>query len=425
MRITILTIGTLGDVQPYVALGVDLQAAGHRVKIATHEMFRKLIETHDLEYSPVTGNVKEAIQGGDVREKLDKKRNTLAFFNAIRNAAEPLVEEALKQNIAACQNTDHVLVTPITLYMAFLICRKLDLPMTLCSVNPAGPTREYPNLMMPEIPSWLPRSGKNLYNAVSHLLVGKIAWHVQRPLLNKAWKNIFNESLPVGEPVSKFFNKKPPLILNAYSEHVLPRPKDWIDCMQVTGYWYLKNQELFTAPKELTDFMNAGEPPVYIGFGSMNSSKIKSGKIMQIIAGALKLSGQRAVVLRDDPEKNILENHDAVYLTDHIPFDWLFPKMKAIVHHGGAGTCGDSFRSGVPTVLTPLISDQRFWAARVEQLGVGPKPIPWNGLTAQNLASSIKCAIQDKKMQQNAQELCQRINSEDGVLRAVELIDEL
>ena len=110
---------------------------------------------------------------------------------------------------------------------------------------------------------------------------------------------------------------------------------------------------------------------------------------------------------------------------DSAPHDWLFPKMAAVVHHGGAGTTAEGLRAGKSTLICPTsMNDQAFWGRRVFELGVGPKPIPQNKLTAEMLGRAIHRAVTDGGVRQRAEELGEMIRTERGVVRAVKIIDE-
>jgi sterol 3beta-glucosyltransferase len=139
---------------------------------------------------------------------------------------------------------------------------------------------------------------------------------------------------------------------------------------------------------------------------------------------ALAQAGQRGLLgagwgglEMEKPPENVFKVEDA-------PYDWLFPRMAAVVHHGGAGTTGAGLRAGKPTVICPFVADQPFWGRRVAALGAGPPPIPQRRLTADNLASAIRQAVEDAVMRKRAADLGEKIQPEDGVGQAVSLIEK-
>jgi UDP:flavonoid glycosyltransferase YjiC (YdhE family) len=216
------------------------------------------------------------------------------------------------------------------------------------------------------------------------------------------------------------FQKKNAPALYGFSSHIVPKPPDWRSGCHVTGYWFL-DQPNYVPPPQLLDFIQSGTPPVYIGFGSM--SERDPHATLQIFLKALQLSRQRGILLSgwaDLPRKNLA---DDVYLMDSVPHDWLFPKMRAVIHHAGAGTTGAALRAGIPNIAIPFFGDQNFWAARVFALGVGPKPVLRKNLTAENLADAIQKAITDAQIQKNADQLGQKIQAEKGVANAIEILE--
>jgi sterol 3beta-glucosyltransferase len=173
---------------------------------------------------------------------------------------------------------------------------------------------------------------------------------------------------------------------------------------------------------QLTNALQSGPPPVYIGFGSMLHSK--PGETIDLILQALARSGQRGVISAGWGGVQKAALPESVYMTGSIPFNWLFPRMAALVHHGGAGTTSMGLWAGVPTIVTPFMGDQPFWAQRVHELGVGTRPIPRRRLTADRLAESIHQAVSDAPMREKAARLGERIRAEDGVARAVAVIEQ-
>jgi UDP:flavonoid glycosyltransferase YjiC (YdhE family) len=211
-------------------------------------------------------------------------------------------------------------------------------------------------------------------------------------------------------------------VLYGYSPAVIPRPPDWGEDVHVTGYWFLDAVDDWTPAPELVAFLEGDPPPIYVGFGSMSSRNPE--ETANIVFQALAQSGQRAVVLSGwgglQPERI----PDSVFMVESVPFSWLFPRMAAVVHHGGAGTTAAGLRAGVPSLVVPFFGDQPYWGQRVADLGAGPKPIPRKRLTADRLAEAISQAVTDEAICQRAAELGARIRAEDGIARAVAIIEQ-
>jgi UDP:flavonoid glycosyltransferase YjiC (YdhE family) len=194
--------------------------------------------------------------------------------------------------------------------------------------------------------------------------------------------------------------------LNGFSAHILPKPADWDADQHVTGYWFLDAQPGWQPPEELMRFLNSGPPPVCIGLR------------------ALELSGQRGLLLTGWGGMSQRPASPNVFFVDNVPHAWLFPRMAAVVTHGGAGTTGADLRAGVPNIITPVApNDQAAWAERVVTLGVGPRLPGIKQLTAEKLAEAIQIAVTGSALRVRAAALGEKIRAEDGLARAVEIIE--
>jgi UDP:flavonoid glycosyltransferase YjiC (YdhE family) len=210
--------------------------------------------------------------------------------------------------------------------------------------------------------------------------------------------------------------------LCGFSTHVLPKPADWDEHQHVTGYWFLDEQPGWQPPEELKRFLDSGPPPVYIGFGSMAHEDPE--RQTHLALRALELSGQRGVLLTGWGGLTRQAMPSNVLVVEDVPHAWLFPRMAAVVHHGGAGTTAEGLRAGVPNIITAFApNDQPAWADRVVKLGVGPRVPGIKGLTAEKLAKAIRMAVNDPTMRARAAALGEKIRAENGIARAVEVIE--
>jgi sterol 3beta-glucosyltransferase len=212
------------------------------------------------------------------------------------------------------------------------------------------------------------------------------------------------------------------LTLMGYSPHVVPHPADWPAHFHTTGYWFLDEEERWQPPAGLVDFLAAGEPPVSIGFGSMTGRDPR--RLTEIVAGAVAQSGLRAVLLSGWAGLGELALPDTIYCLPGAPHSWLFPRVAAVVHHGGAGTTAAGLRAGVPSLIIPHFADQPFWGRRVHALGAGPQPIPRPKLTVDNLAAALRELVAGTGLRRQAHALARKIAQEDGVATAVHLLDQ-
>jgi UDP:flavonoid glycosyltransferase YjiC (YdhE family) len=400
MKIFIPTIGTRGDVQPYVALGVGFREAGHDVTIATVNEFASFISGHGLTHGTIRGSFLDSLKPDAPKVSLRETARA-----AKRDAPDALCDEW-----EAAQGTDAVIYNPAA-WGGYHIAEKLGVPGFAAFPTPLyAPTSEYPS-------PFLPFNELGPLNKASHRLYMKLGPAMFRKAI-KAWR-IDVLGLPpaksewqrAGEPVTRLFG---------YSPAIVPPSKDWDSSVVVTGYWFLEDANAWEPPADLVDFLEDGPPPVYIGFGSMVAHG-KSAEMGGIVRDALRRSGQRGILTTGWGGLSADTSSDDVYVIDAVPHDWLFPRVAAVVHHGGAGTTGAGLAAGKPTIICPFITDQRFWGQRVEQLGVGPAAIPQKKLTAAKLARAIE-ATTDSDMIKQADTLGTTIRAEDGVGTAVRYV---
>jgi sterol 3beta-glucosyltransferase len=210
-------------------------------------------------------------------------------------------------------------------------------------------------------------------------------------------------------------------MLGAYSPSVIPHPPDWPDSVHITGYLFLESGSDWTPPPDLDRFLAMGDPPVYIGFGSMAGRSPE--ELAELIAEAIAKSGQRGLLLKGWGGLKPEWVPDEVYVAESVPHSWLFPRVSAVVHHGGAGTTAEGLRTGAPTVIVPFAFDQAFWGRRVRALGAGTDPLPLKRLSADRLAEAIMTAVSDPQIRHRARSCGQAIRAEDGVGDAVRVIE--
>lgn len=415
MHITILTIGSRGDVQPFIALGMGLQEAGYRVKLASHANFESMVKENGLDFAAIEGNPQEMFQGESARVAM-KTRNPIEFSRRLSQVLHPIMSAAQLDSWAACQDTD-VIVAGSIAFWAVDIAERLQVPCFYAFLQPAAPTTAFPASIAP------PSSGRlgGLYNRLTYSVLYRLIW-----LLISSSINQFRQStlqLPLAKKT--LFNRMRDLqipLLSAVSPSIVSIPKDWTALDYMAGYWFLDSASDFTPSVSLLDFLADGLPPVYIGFGSMIGPEVI--RTIEIALEALIKTGQRGLLMTgwSGFSKSDLPSH--IHKTSSIPHDWLFPKMQCVIHHGGAGTTAATFRSGIPGIPIAFIADQPFWAYRAYKLGVSPAPIDRRKMTVEQLAEAILETIHDSGMRNRATELGKKIRQENGVAQAVNIIDK-
>jgi sterol 3beta-glucosyltransferase len=345
--------------------------------------------------------------------------NFLAVMSQMKKEAERQAISSAKIGLAACEGMDMVLAGLGGLFVGISLAEKFGLPLLQAYYIPFTPTRAYPSFLFPKLPQWL----GGYSNRFSYHIMRQIIWQGFRSADKLMRKQV------LGLPPASFWgpyhvdqvHQYP--ILYGFSPLVIPTPSDWDVNTHVTGYWYLDPADDWTPPHDLIEFLEAGSTPIYVGFGSMSSRRPE--ETTDLILSTLERTKQRAIILSGWSGLKKTDLPDSVFMVDSIPFSWLFPRVAAVVHHGGAGTTAYGLRAGVPSVVIPFFGDQPFWGYRVAKLGVGPEPIPRRKLTVDRLTNTIQKAMTDQTMRQRATELGAKMRAEDGVAHAVAIIQQI
>jgi UDP:flavonoid glycosyltransferase YjiC (YdhE family) len=418
MRIAIIASGSRGDVEPYLALGKGLKTAGYVVRFVAHGNFGALVQAHGVEFWPIAGNSQDVAQSPEMRQLLEKG-NFLAILAKMGKDAQSNALAFAQGGLAACEGMELIIAGLGGMFIGVALAEKLNIRFMQAHYVPFNATREYPSALFPNLPAF---TGGAL-NRVSYWLTQQMMWQGFRSADNVARQQVLGlrKASFWGPYRDDRFAQNP--VLYGYSPAVIPKPSDWDGQAQVTGYWFLDPVDDWTPPADLAEFLQAGAPPIFVGFGSMSTSN--PAATTQLIVQALARTRQRAILHSGWSGLHASDLPDTIYLLESAPFAWLFPRMAAVVHHGGAGTTSAGLRAGVPSIVIPFFADQPFWGKRVAELGVGPAPIPVKQLTPDRLAQAIQIAISDRGMQQRAAELGSIIRAEDGIAQAVRVIEQL
>lgn len=401
MHISILALGSRGDIQPYVILGSGLKSAGHQVRFITFESFASLITELGLDFHPILGDAQAVVADGGANMLGLVRSFTGLAKGYTRNLSDPHLGE-----------TDLIInQLPGGLY-GFDLAEKYNLPMMLASVISLARTNTMPLMGFPSLP--LPG-----YNRMTYSVGERVLWQMFRSVINE-WRTQTLKLPPL--PRKGYFDQlgtqKFP-ILNGFSEHVVPRPADWNEHIHITGYWFAEEKH-WEPPNDLLHFLNAGKPPVFIGFGSMPIKNPR--RTTEIILEALKRSGQRGILHSGWGGLGNISLPENVFKIEYAPYSWLFPRMSMIFHHGGSGTTAYALRSGVPSCVIPFVFDQFYWGKRSAELGVGPQPIPFKKITVEKLLTAIELGLDHPHFKQKAVNIGQKITVENGIENALNII---
>jgi sterol 3beta-glucosyltransferase len=408
--VVIFTIGTQGDVRPCVALGQGLQRAGYPVRIATSGNFAELVRQAGLEFYPMTADFQAMLEAD--RSIADHGMNLREMARIFRERYTKWAANWVQEGLAASAGAGLLIGVSNSILLAKALSEALRIPFAIARLQPMTLSGILPPVMF----SISRRKTSGVLSRGAYYLIFKLLWGVMRPAINDIVRpQLGLRPYPWYGPYFRDLHRAK--AINGFSRHVLPRPTDWPENSQVTGYWFF-DQPQWTPSEALSEFLAAGPKPVYIGFGSMVSSNATA--FTQTVLDAVKKSGQRAVLATgwgaldgDDGPQD-----EQIFFLRHAPHDGLFPLMSAAVHHGGAGTTAAAARAGIPSVIVPFFGDQPFWAHCLNLRGVAPPALERKSLTADALASAL-AATQQPAMIQAAATLGRAVRAENGIDEAV------
>ncbi len=409
MKITMIAIGSTGDVRPYMLLGQELHDRGHEVTIAAFAPFETMIQEAGLSFYPLSGDIVD-LMGRLLQPDAVGVSYLKEFEKGIRDIAPVLLDDLLH-----CADGAEALVCTFFGSMFYSIAEKYDIPCIQTQYFPMDPCSDMPISSAPfrKLGKWWNvlsyRIGYLLISTLEHRYLS--TWRKENDM-SRRHVRAKPDYVSGGQPVP---------VIYAISPTLVPRPKAWRDNIHMSGFWWNEHPQAYTPSAELEAFLQAGEKPVYIGFGSMVSGDMT--ELSQMIQEAVVLSGVRAVVALGWGQKEAAMPNEHIFYVDSVPHDWLFPRVAGAVHHGGAGTTASSLRHGLPTLIIPFGGDQPFWGDRVFAAGCGPRPIPREKLTAELLAESLSLLLNTPEYVSSAARIGEKMRNEHGCANAADLIE--
>ncbi|MFE3261665.1 glycosyltransferase [Nocardia sp. NPDC059091] len=411
-KFVIAAMGTRGDMAPLLDVGLRLRDAGHDVVVAAHCLFRGLITESGLEFRLVGADVGVDmsdpygvdLSGHDGMVAADK----LAWPEGQRFLGNGLLEALIDEP------ADALLLGPITEFAGLQLAEAKGVPAIGLRLFPLSATAQHaPSLF----------GGKDFGGFGNRLSAEFGAW-----LFDTVYREPvagFRRDLGLPKVSARELRRRRTAsewpVLHGYSQAVSPRPVDWRSGLEVTGYWWPPRPIDWEPPAELVEFLEAGPPPVFVGFGSTTEGMSRRAEFSEIVNEALRQYGGRALVQAGWLQLDV--GGDNVLTIGSVPYDWLFPRIAAAVHHAGAGTTSASLRAGVPFAAVPGQADQGFWAHRMRVLGVSPATIPLQKLSVDSLVGALRALTGDNSYRENAARLAAHIAGEDGAGAAVKAIE--
>ena len=437
-KILIITNGTRGDIDPFIALGQGLIKRGHQPTICAPISFKNVITDNGIGYAYMNNGLPKIVKSEAGRSIMESSASMGRYVRSglkMKSVLEPSYRRQLRETFRAAQelSPDLIIFNHVAIYGPH-IARQLSIPAMAAVSSPILiPTGDVAHLLFPQL-AWLKQFGR-LYNRLTYYIFFKIVELVTGYLVRE-WQK--ENKLPHHSNKIDFYKKnkrqhKPLIVMHHYSTAVSPLARDWDKNIVITGYWFRQDEKkAWQPPKDLVDFIKAGPPPIYIGFGSMTGSRKTMQQVITTIGKVLSKTGTRAVIgvgwSKHDWQAMTTNNHsamaDKIHYLDEAPHDWLFPKMAGVMHHGGAGTTAAGFRAMKPAIICPFFADQHFWARRVRATESGVAPMPLQEINEDNLTAAIKKITTDQRVIANAKKIGAQVNREDGVATAIKIIEK-
>ncbi|MCA2215049.1 glycosyltransferase [Jidongwangia harbinensis] len=409
MRILICAVGSMGDVAPYTGLGAGLRAAGHDVTVAGYPESAEYVLARGLPFRPVPGSSRALYDSA--RGRRWQRRGTGPAGMARAHLLHLPHARALARGLAAAAapGADLMLLSGSAL-LGHHVAEAHGIPSLGAFLQPVYPSRHLPPWTAGVTRSLGGWANRNLALGADIALALRYAG-VTRDV--RAELGLPPASTPaVRRAVQRRFQSA----CLGFSPSVVPRPDDWPDTARVAGYWWPERPAGWRPPERLASFLDAGPPPVYVGFGSV----VHAGVAVEAVGAALRRAGVRGVVQAAGADR--IAGDDILALTGPVPHDWLFPRTAAVVHHGAAGTTAASLRAGRPVIPVPIATDHPFWADRLVRLGVSAGALPPRRLTAERLARAVRTVLDEPRYAAAAGALAGRIGAEDGAGAAARII---
>ena len=393
MNILLPVIGTRGDTQLFLALAKALDEAGHESTVALSDRYVSLANSYAIRTASLGGSHDEGV--AEVREMM-RAGNTL---KAVQIGTDSF-HKGVRRHTAALQK----LCPAYDLIVGYgdfgrAEADKANKPFIKVVVDPTMAEKRLSGHVGQDIGLFVERMSLYLFIGREHARFRK----------------------EIGSPPTEH-SPAPLLVLLPMSEQLVKRGANWTSRNVMAGFWYLNTPAAYSPPEGLRSFLQRGEKPLFISFGSAGWSEVDDDALLKMLIDAVSATGERAIIVTP----NVARRHvmpDNIYLSDDVPHDWMFSQVSCVIHHCGLGTTAAVLKAGIPSIPVPYLIDQFAWARRIHSLSVSALPIPRKQLTSQSLAQAIARTSADTELKANAGELARRLRLEDGLARTVEAIE--
>jgi len=410
MKIAILTSGTRGDVQPYIALGRALRTRGHDVLLACPDNFASWVEEHGLKFHTIGVDMQAFLQLPEGREVLSG--NPFTLIKIWKKTIIPIMRETLNATWKSARDADVIIYHP-KVACAIDVAEATGAALVSTAPFPIFPTKAFPFFVFKgNFGSWL--------NQISYtpLIFSRLIF---LRMINRWRKETLGlKKSPAFTPINRIKGSSFIQLCMA-SPGLVPYPNGPEENIQTTGYWFLEEGMDWQPDTALAEFLKAGDKPIYIGFGSMPSWDPK--KLTKEIIEGVRLANVRAILAIGWGGLQEVDLPETMFAIKGAPHDALFEYVSAVVHHGGAGTTAAGLRAGLPTFICHSAFDQPYWGRRICSLGCGPKPQSLKRIKAARFALGLEELTRKESYRERAGEIARKIAKEDGITRAIELIE--
>lgn len=418
LSVVILAVGTRGDVQPFLPVAQRLQEAGHRVRLASHEEFRDLVTSAGIEFFPLAADPRELIAymvrtGGrilptkleQIRDDVPRKREMIAEI--LESTWQACIARDPETPGAPSFRAEAIIANP-PCFGHIHVAEALHVPLHMVFTMPWTPTTAFPH----PLANLGAGEHRPVENWLSFLTIDFLTWAGSADLVNRfREKSLGLEPILLGEGGASLVHDNEVPTTYIWSPSFVPKPPDWGEAIEVAGFAFLDQASSYEPPGELTDFLEEGDAPFYIGFGSCVIED--PAAMTAMLVDAVRQAGVRAILSRGWAGLGEGVDDPAILVVGDLPHDWLFPHLAGLCHHGGAGTVAAGLRAGLPTIVVPFFGDQYFWGDAVARAGAGPAPIPGSQMDAEALAAALAFCAQ-AETRARAQEIASGIRAEDG-----------
>jgi len=425
MKVLVITIGTRGDVQPLIALAAGLAQYGHAVSVCTSVRYIDAVKRRGLDFLQLSDDLVSLVETPEGRRTIagtggPVKR--LRGYCGLMARSLQIQRDLFRDGWAAASALEpDVIVCHPKMSIGLHYAERLSIPAVLTPLFPLfDPTSAYPAPGVPVVR--LGRRFTAIYNRLSHRALKRMIGLASRRLFASWRQSAGLPRLPVFADVLHRADGESVPLLNGWSRHLLPDPDDGaIEDRLTAGFWFTESDPSWQPDERLARFLDNGDPPVFVGFGSMSGTDPM--RTTNTVLEALDRAGVRGGLAAGWGGLQAEVLPDTAMLLDEVPHDWLFERVAAVVHHGGAGTTAAGLRAGRPTVVCPFFGDQPFWGRQIHELGVGPAPVPQRRLSAERLAESIRQALASREIRQKSAKLGRTLRAENGIGRAIRFIE--